>query len=49
MRRTGLVVCCSMSVNGMGFVETLLGMEERGQIFFIWDIYRLLSGVGQRE
>lgn len=25
--------CCTMSENGMGFVETVLGMEERGQIF----------------
>lgn len=39
---------CTMSVNGMGFVETVLGLEERNPIF-IWDFYRLLSGAGQRE
>lgn len=27
--------CCTMSVNGMGFVETVLGLEERGQIFYM--------------
>lgn len=40
---------CTKSVNGMGFVETVLGLEERNQIFLIWDIYRLLSGAGERE
>lgn len=25
------------------------GNGGKGQIFFIWDIYRLLSGAGQRE
>lgn len=25
---------CTKSVNGMGFVETVLGLEERNQIFF---------------
>lgn len=39
---------CTKSVNGMEFVETVLGLEERNQIFFIWDIYRLLSGAGER-
>lgn len=26
---------CTMSVNGMGFVETVLGLEERNQIFYM--------------